>query len=78
MRNENICKYFYVIKKYITFTYAAIIIVICSEFIWVAKLLKYVGLEIKVNNRRFTENNSVVIIMDQKRKTLGRPLVSYV
>lgn len=71
-------KTFMLQKKYITFRYAAMIIVVCSEFIWVAKLLKYVGLEIKLNNRRFTENNSVVIIMDQKRKILGRPLVSYV
>lgn len=71
-------KTFMLWKKYITFRYAAVIIVVCSEFVWVAKLLKYVGLGIKLNNRRFTENNSVVIIMDQKRKILGRPLVSYV
>lgn len=47
MRNENICKDIYVIEKIDIFYVCCKIIVICSEFISVIKLLKYVGLEIK-------------------------------
>lgn len=68
MRDENKCKSFYTSEKNTTFRYASVIVVMCSEFLWVAKLLKYEGLEIKKANMQVIQNNSVVIIMHQKIK----------